>query len=79
LGRAQAAVTHGRSADAPADHFTRILTLEGPLSDDDRSRPLAIAERRPADLALARGAEVTAELAPPGDRPRHPVLAENLA
>jgi uncharacterized OsmC-like protein/alpha-beta hydrolase superfamily lysophospholipase len=67
LERARALVTHNRSEGSPADHFGRSLTLEGPLTDDDRMRLLAIAERCPVDLALARGSEVTVELAAPPD------------
>jgi uncharacterized OsmC-like protein/fermentation-respiration switch protein FrsA (DUF1100 family) len=64
LVRAHALVSHSRSSDTPADHFKRLVTLDGPLSDDDRARLLAISERCPVDLALARGSEVTVELAP---------------
>jgi putative redox protein len=63
LVRARAKVTHARTKDAsPADHFRRTLTLEGPLTAEHRARLLAIAERCPVDLALARGSEVTVEL-----------------
>jgi putative redox protein len=63
LVRARAKVTHARTkAASPADHFRRTLTLEGPLTAEHRARLLAIAERCPVDLALARGSEVTVEL-----------------
>jgi putative redox protein len=63
LVRARAKVTHTRTNDAsPADHFNRTLTLEGPLTPEHRTRLLAIAERCPVDLALARGSEVTVAL-----------------
>jgi uncharacterized OsmC-like protein/alpha-beta hydrolase superfamily lysophospholipase len=66
LEHASAQVVHERRKDAaPADHFTRTLTLKGPLSEDDRVRLLAISERCPVDLALARGSEVTVVLAEP--------------
>jgi len=65
LERAKTTVTHARTLETPADHFHRTLVLEGPLSDDQREKLLAIAERCPVDLALARGSAVTAELAEP--------------
>jgi putative redox protein len=65
LERAHATVTHSRTMETPADRFRRSLVLEGPLSHDDRERLLAIAERCPVDLALARGSDVTVELAEP--------------
>jgi putative redox protein len=65
LERARTTVTHIRTMDTPADRFHRTLVLEGPLSDDERQRLLTIAERCPVDLALARGSDVTAELAEP--------------
>ena len=64
LEHASAHVVHTRRKDvAPADHFARTLTLKGPLSDQDRLRLLAISERCPVDLALARGSDVTVALA----------------
>jgi putative redox protein len=66
LVRAQTTVTHARTTGTPADHFHRALVLEGALTDDQRERLLAIAERCPVDLTLARGSDVTAELAEPG-------------
>jgi putative redox protein len=63
LERARTTVTHVRTMETPADRFRRTLVLEGPLSDDERQTLLTIAERCPVDLALARGADVTAELA----------------
>jgi uncharacterized OsmC-like protein len=63
LERAQTTVTHTRTMGTPADHFHRALVLEGPLTDDQRDRLLAIAERCPVDLTLARGSDVTAGLA----------------
>jgi putative redox protein len=65
LERVRTSVTHHRTGDTPADHFHRTLVLDGPLSGEDRERLLAIAERCRVDLALARGSEVTAELASP--------------
>jgi putative redox protein len=65
LERAHATVSHSRTMETPADRFRRSLVLEGPLSDDDRERLLAIAERCPVDLTLARGSDVTVELAEP--------------
>ncbi|MFO3705534.1 alpha/beta fold hydrolase [Xanthomonas codiaei] len=63
LVRASARVTHSRHADqTPADLFTRAITLEGPLDDEQRSKLLAIADRCPVDLTLTRGAEVSTHL-----------------
>jgi uncharacterized OsmC-like protein len=65
LERARATVTHIRTMETPADRFRRTLVLEGPLSDDERAKLLTIAERCPVDLTLARGSDVTVELAGP--------------
>jgi len=65
LQHARAMVSHIRTLETPADRFRRILVLKGPLSDEDRERLLMIAERCPVDLALARGSDVTVELAEP--------------
>jgi putative redox protein len=65
LERAQATVTHIRTMETPADRFRRTLVLKGPLSDDQRESLLTIAERCPVDLTLARGSDVTVELAEP--------------
>jgi uncharacterized OsmC-like protein/pimeloyl-ACP methyl ester carboxylesterase len=63
LHRAKARVVHTRRTDAvPVDLFARTLTLEGPLTEDQRARLIAISERCPVDLALARGSEVTVML-----------------
>lgn len=59
LARASARVTHAKLADqTPADLFTRAITLEGPLDDDQRQKLLAIADRCPVDLTLVRGSDV---------------------
>jgi putative redox protein len=64
LERARVTVDHSRIADmTPPDRFTRIVSLEGPLDPEQRSRLLAIAERCPVDLTLVRGSDVLTRLA----------------
>ena len=46
----------------PPDRFNRTIVLDGPLSDDQRARILAIADRCPVDLSLIRGSDVQTEL-----------------
>ena len=46
----------------PPDRFTRTITLDGPLNDDQRARILAIADRCPVDLTLVRGSDVQTKL-----------------
>lgn len=48
----------------PVDHFTREITLEGDLSDEQRRRIVAIAGRCPVHRTLERGAEVTTREVP---------------
>jgi putative redox protein len=64
LERARVTVDHSKIADMmPADRFTRIVALDGPLDGDQRARLLAIAERCPVDLTLVRGSDVETRLA----------------
>jgi putative redox protein len=64
LERARVTVDHSRIADmAPADRFTRVITLEGPLDAGQRASLLEIAERCPVDLTLVRGSDVQTRLA----------------
>ncbi|WP_230428690.1 bifunctional alpha/beta hydrolase/OsmC family protein [Xanthomonas melonis] len=70
LVRASARVTHSRHAEqTPADLFTRAITLEGPLDEEQRNKLLAIADRCPVDLTLSRGSEVSTHLEQSGDHP----------
>ena len=46
----------------PPDRFTRTVSLDGPLSDEQRARILEIADRCPVDLTLVRGSDVQTEL-----------------
>lgn len=63
LERASARVTHEKRADeTPADLFTRTITLEGPLDDEQREKLLSIADRCPVDLTLVRGSDVRTHL-----------------
>jgi putative redox protein len=43
----------------PVDHFDREIVLTGPLTEEQRARILAIAERCPIKLTLERGSHVT--------------------
>ena len=63
LERASTTVQHERVPGMmPPDRFTRTITLDGPLNDDQRARILAIADRCPVDLTLVRGSDVQTEL-----------------
>lgn len=64
LAKARTIVTHDkRSGQTPQDVFTRTIELEGSLSEEEREKILAIAERCPVDLTLVRGSEVVTRLA----------------
>lgn len=59
LDRAHVIVEHCKDPTmVPSDRFERIITLEGPLDDDQRAQLLAIADRCPVDLTLVRGADI---------------------
>ena len=63
LERASTTVHHEKVPDMmPPDRFNRTIVLDGPLSDDQRARILAIADRCPVDLSLIRGSDVQTEL-----------------
>lgn len=63
LVRARTVVEHKKRKDeTPADLFTRTVTLEGPLDDEQREKILAIADRCPVDLSLVRGSDVETNL-----------------
>lgn len=63
LERASTTVRHEKVPDMmPPDRFTRTIVLDGPLSDDQRARIVAIADRCPVDLTLVRGSDVQTEL-----------------
>jgi putative redox protein len=67
LERASTTVQHEKVPDMmPPDRFNRIVVLEGPLNDDQRSRILAIADRCPVDLSLIRGSDVQTGLSSTG-------------
>lgn len=67
LERASTSVRHEKVRDmTPPDRFTRTIVLEGPLSDDQRARILAIADRCPVDLSLIRGSDVQTVLSSTG-------------
>jgi uncharacterized OsmC-like protein len=59
LKRARTMVAHSKRADEmPADLFTRTITLEGPLDEEQRKKIIAIADRCPVDLTLVRGSDI---------------------
>ena len=63
LERASTTVLHERVPGMmPPDRFNRTITLDGPLTDDQRTRILAIADRCPVDLTLVRGSDVQTKL-----------------
>ena len=53
---------HDKTADG-GDRFERVITLTGPLSDEQRSRLLDIAEKCPVSRTLKRGSTVSSRLA----------------
>ena len=64
LERARVTVDHSKVPDMmPADRFTRVVALDGPLDAGQRARLLAIAERCPVDLTLVRGSDVQTRMA----------------
>jgi putative redox protein len=64
LERAHAVVEHRKVPGMePADCFTRTITLDGPLDENQREAILAIGERCPVDLSLMRGSDVQTRLA----------------
>ena len=68
LEQARVTVDHSKVADMmPADRFTRVIALDGPLDSDQRASLLAIAERCPVDLTLVRGSDVQTRLVGEGD------------
>ncbi len=63
LERARTVVAHSkRPGEMRADLFTRTITLEGPLDDEQRRRIIAIADRCPVDLTLVRGSDIETSL-----------------
>jgi uncharacterized OsmC-like protein/fermentation-respiration switch protein FrsA (DUF1100 family) len=71
LERARTVVAHSRRPDAMrADLFTRTITLEGPLDDEQRRKIIAIADRCPVDLTLIRGSDIETSLVDSGQNAR---------
>ena len=63
LTRARTVVTHAkRPEEMRGDLFTRTITLEGPLDDEQRRKIIAIADRCPVDLTLIRGSDIETSL-----------------
>lgn len=65
LERARTVVLHSKRSDTtPVDLFTRTITLDGPLDQEQREKLLAIADRCPVDLTLVRGSDIQTSLSP---------------
>jgi putative redox protein len=63
LGPVRVEVSHSRDVtQAPADLFTRTISLGGPLDDEQRQRLLEIAEKCPVHQLLTRGSRVATAL-----------------
>lgn len=59
LDKARTVVVHSKRSDrTPADLFTRTISLEGALDEEQRQKLLAIADRCPVDLTLVRGSDI---------------------
>jgi putative redox protein len=59
LGKVEVSVSHRRDISAkPVDIFDRVITLGGPLDDEQRQRLLEIAELCPVHKLLTAGASV---------------------
>lgn len=78
LERVQVSVRHHRASLEARDLFDRTISLEGLLSEADRTRLLAIAERCPVHRTLERGADIQTTLSAavaspetPGGEPEH--------
>ncbi|MGY3436552.1 MULTISPECIES: bifunctional alpha/beta hydrolase/OsmC family protein [unclassified Marinovum] len=53
----------GTGSDTKADHFKRVIRLEGDLSGEQRARLLEIADRCPVHRTLERTSEISTEAA----------------
>lgn len=51
-----------RSGETPTDLFERMVTLEGPLNDEQRAKLISIADRCPVDLTMVQGSDVSTKL-----------------
>jgi uncharacterized OsmC-like protein/fermentation-respiration switch protein FrsA (DUF1100 family) len=59
VDRIRTAVGHTkRAGETPADHFTRLISIDGDISGEQRARMLEIADRCPVHRTLERGATV---------------------
>lgn len=63
LDHVKVRITHSRRKDIePTSLFTRLIHLEGNLTDDQRQRLLEIAERCPVHRTLEKGSAVESAL-----------------
>ena len=61
---------HAQDADTPStalDHFTRDITLTGALTEDQREKLLAIADKCPVHKSLESSAQITTRLVEAAD------------
>jgi putative redox protein len=64
LGPVRVSVSHSRDlAQTPPDIFTVVISLNGPLDDEQRAHLLDIATRCPVHLMLTGGSSVSTSLA----------------
>ncbi len=64
LGAVEVRASHRRDISrTPVDIFDRVITVGGPLDEEQRQRLLEIAEKCPVHLMLAHGASVVTTLA----------------
>lgn len=61
LDRIAVTVTYEKPAETA--RFTRAITFEGPLDDEQRRRLLAIADKCPVHLTLSKASEIVTTLA----------------
>ena len=62
LRHVEVAVRHHRASLKSRDLFERMIVLDGPLNDEQRTRLLEIAEKCPVHQTLDRGADVRTSL-----------------
>jgi putative redox protein len=59
LARIETSITHSKMSDrVPKDVFSRAITIQGPLDEEQRQALLSIAERCPVHRTLVEGATV---------------------
>lgn len=69
LERVRVELSHESRGQGQKDHVERQVTLEGPLSDEQRQRLLEIADKCPVHRTLTTGVEVASRLETGDPRP----------